>query len=707
MAQIGFSSIIHRLRFWQKFALLGAVIGISLFVLIYLLIAEKQVSIDFAAKEIDGVAYLAGVRGVFEPLVRSRTRIGATFAAKDEATLNAIESALAKLAEVDAKLATSLGTNREALAERKRTDIAVSEIASRFHDARKQQAYGVPGSDRLIKDLRALNAHAGDTSNLILDPDLDTYYTMSVVLVRLPEYWDAAGQLAEAAVSSSSRITLSPQEKGKLTALVALCRFNAAVIVEEQERAFGEAGNFSGSKTLEPHVSAPLKSYAAVNKEFVDSVERMLIEPDRVVGVPADISAKADKALAASFVLFDASIGELDSMLDVRVVRLRRSMVVVVLPVVLVLFAVTLAFVIGGRFLSALNRMRSSAQAIIDGDLHAVFEGDASSRDELGGLSQVLQKMITNLRSMIGVIQSTATGTRDNAEALASFSENLAHSAQEQAASTEETSAAMEEMTAAATTVADRVATSVNAMEQIHKSLDTLSQSNEHVGRSISELAAASRAAADKAKGGEEQIRAAMNAMNLIESTAKKIAEFVDIITEISDRTNLLALNAAIEAARAGESGRGFAVVASEITKLAERTLLSAREVTSIMDTSVASIQNGTKEVHAVAENLGGIVGDVKRIDQLAGTAAEKASVQVSTTRSIAESSRTLGGASGEILTSLSEQKRATREIETAIAGITTSAQSVNAGTRQLHSLAESLRSKSGDLIKSTMHFRL
>ena len=121
-----------------------------------------------------------------------------------------------------------------------------------------------------------------------------------------------------------------------------------------------------------------------------------------------------------------------------------------------------------------------------------------------------------------------------------------------------------------------------------------LASSVEGVSSSIIEMESTIDSSADNAITSEkmatvasEEAKKGGNAVNETVISMKKIAETIQIISDIANNTNMLALNAAIEAARAGEHGEGFAVVATEVRKLAERTLNAASEIKNLATSSV------------------------------------------------------------------------------------------------------------------------
>jgi methyl-accepting chemotaxis protein len=136
-------------------------------------------------------------------------------------------------------------------------------------------------------------------------------------------------------------------------------------------------------------------------------------------------------------------------------------------------------------------------------------------------------------------------------------------------------------------------------------------------------------AARGEATDGGEVVERAIEAMALIEASAKEIGQIIAVIDGIAFQTNLLALNAGVEAARAGEAGRGFAVVATEVRALAQRSADAAQSIKELITTSGVQVGAGVALVGQTGEKLGGIVRRIAEIngliDGIAGSASRQA----------------------------------------------------------------------------------
>lgn len=112
--------------------------------------------------------------------------------------------------------------------------------------------------------------------------------------------------------------------------------------------------------------------------------------------------------------------------------------------------------------------------------------------------------------------------------------------------------------------------------------------------------------------------------------SATSIMEFVEVINNISDQTNLLSLNATIEAARAGEHGKGFAVVAEEVRTLAKRVKPATEDISTKIKAMVENVHKTMAEseeiiqssaeindtIHQTSEGFSGMIGGLEETDE-------------------------------------------------------------------------------------------
>ena len=127
---------------------------------------------------------------------------------------------------------------------------------------------------------------------------------------------------------------------------------------------------------------------------------------------------------------------------------------------------------------------------------------------------------------------------------------------------------------------------------------------------------ATDQASAVATQGGEAVARV-VDTMNGITESSRQIADIIGVIDGIAFQTNILALNAAVEAARAGEQGRGFAVVATEVRNLASRSADAARQIKTLIQTSVERVEAGSAQVAQAGRTMARVVSSVREMQTL------------------------------------------------------------------------------------------
>ena len=253
----------------------------------------------------------------------------------------------------------------------------------------------------------------------------------------------------------------------------------------------------------------------------------------------------------------------------------------------------------------AILRLMNEMGDLADGDLTVRA---TVSEDITGAIADSVNYTIEELAVLV-------RGINDAAERVTSASNSAQSTSNELLAATKVQS---EEIMAANATVLD------------------MAKSMEAVSSSALESARVANASLEAARKGSSAVSNSISGMNeirtQIQETSKRIkrlgessqeiGEIVELISDITEQTNVLALNAAIQAASAGEAGRGFSVVAEEVQRLAERSGEATKQIAAIVKT----IQTDTHDAVAAMEHSTQGVVEGAKLSDAAGQALNEIS---------------------------------------------------------------------------------
>jgi methyl-accepting chemotaxis protein len=432
---------------------------------------------------------------------------------------------------------------------------------------------GVAAHGKVLSGLRALIGTATDNSNLTLDPDLDSFYVMDAVAIRLPALSSDLGEMRELGVSASVTNASGAVTAARLSNLLAMIGDEAAGV----DRSIAVA--IESNPALGDSLASPAAELQTALRALSGPVEGLAGGlTDGLVDVTAtrQFLDAADALSLAMQALHGAGEAQLEGLLAARAERLlQRALLIGALTFLSVLFLGYMGCAFYYNFKHMVSGLNWFAEEMAKGVL--TISLDDADADELSQAGRTLSKARDSLRRLIKQVSTLTAPLTTAAGEVSTITSRTVQDITLQQSETDQVATAMNEMSSTAQEIARNAVSAAEAA----RSADT-EAANAHsvVQESIEAINLLAREVAD-----------AGVAIHNLEAESNNIGMVLDVIKGIAEQTNLLALNAAIEAARAGEQGRGFAVVADEVRTLASRTQQSTKEINDM----ISRLQTGAK----------------------------------------------------------------------------------------------------------------
>ncbi len=405
-------NISRSLKLWH-YLLLAAAVGVLPMTGILLTVIGTSVNkdINFGVQEMRGDSFQRPLEQLLDLLPRYQAAVRRTLSgdasARDESAdlQQQIDVQFADLAaNYNGDLGRALKFNDTDLASRKRENARLSVVLTGWQNLKNtsRTSASTDAADQLVASIRAMIAHAGDISNLILDSDLDSYYLMDATLCALPQTQQRLSDTI-LQVGGWLRTGVAVSNRTQIAVMAAMLQ------QDDQDRITGDAqtclsedGNFHGvSESLQKNLPPRIEKYTAANQAFLALLNRIAAGENIPV---SDFDAAGWSARAESFKLWQTAADELDVLLTIRVNDFRHNRLLSFLGI-----GATVVLVTGVIWL-IVRRLNISFQTITE-----------------------------TLASGSGQVAIAAAQ-------VSASSQTLAEGASEQAASIEETSSSLEEM---------------------------------------------------------------------------------------------------------------------------------------------------------------------------------------------------------------------------------------------------------------------
>jgi len=631
--------LMRQLPLIRKFFVVCFAFMLPLGYLLVTLLGDRQAAYEFTAREVQGVQAIDAFEDGMQPVLTWRGAYAGA-AAQQAGAAERRDQAAAKADQALDAFALHLRNTNDVLGLGPEFNkLREAWNATKAHTPASAHE-GFEKADAMAAQVRNFIGFVAVQSNLALDPDADSYSLMLNYTSELPRIRDAAARarslgrfLADGGIADDPELFMALHNADALM----------GDGVDRARRAYADAA------AANPEAMKPLKLdvLTALETEVQARIDRDFAWGRAPTAKGSEWANHVNAVLEQVEVLEDQTAAILTGLLMKREALLKRQIWVAV--------GLSSAFIVLGLYLLAgFYLAAQSTFSALGRRIERLGHGDFTSfkpllgKDEMARAGNLLGEAVDNLVMLVLQVRSTADEIAGSVDQIAAGNQSLSERGAQLAAVVEQT-------TASTATLEDAVAENLTSAQEAN--------------------ALVQNASAVAGRGGAV-VEQAVQAMNEITASSRKIGDIIQVIDTIAFQTNILALNAAVEAARAGEQGRGFAVVAGEVRALAQRSAEAAREIKSLIQASIETVQQGGQHVNEAGNTMNEMVAAVDRVTQLMGDITRQSQQQT-------EQIRQLGAAIREVDATVQQNAAMGEETAAATATLSDRARSLSEAASQ------------------------